>query len=152
MTDPASQYPTPEEFVERWEALPRPERLDTAERLLTSAEMAADCFMADHRGRLGSLELQRDAVRAALLEHAPLAVQHNSPAEIIRGLRAQRDLQRQRAERAEERTNGLQAALLQRDDQVADIIAAIDDWWQTAEEHGPERPLADAILKIARPA
>lgn len=103
MTDPASQYPTAEQFVERWEMLPYAERIATANRLLTGAAMAAECFMSDHTGRLADAIRQRNAVRAALLEHAPLAVQYNTPAEIIRGLRMQRDIQRERAEQAEER-------------------------------------------------
>ena len=101
MNQPAAQYPTAEEFVARWEQLPHAERIATAARLLTGAEMAAACFMADHARRLVLLQRDDYDLRAALLEHAPLAVQFNPPAEIIRGLRRQRDRQRERAERAE---------------------------------------------------
>lgn len=107
MNQPAAQYPTPDQFVERWETLTHQERIDIAYRLLAAAPMAADCFMADHRGRLGSLQDQLQAIRAALLEHAPLAVEFNSPAEIIRGLARQRDRQRERAEAAEARVTAL---------------------------------------------
>lgn len=107
MNQPAAQYPTAEEFVARWEQLPHAERLATAERMLTSASMAATCFMADHQGRMGSLQDQLHITRAALLEAAPLAVEFNTPAEIIRGLAMQRDRQRDRAEAAEARVTAL---------------------------------------------
>ena len=107
MNQPAAQYPTAEEFVARWEQLPHAERLATAERMLTSASMAAACFMADHKGRLSHLQDQHDAIRATLLELAPMAVEFNTPAEIIRGLAMQRDRQCDRAELAEARVTAL---------------------------------------------
>jgi hypothetical protein len=64
-------WPTPGQWIARWNAASPEERLDLATRTLEAAQTASDCFAADHMGRLEQVEhWRRQAVLASELEAA----------------------------------------------------------------------------------
>jgi hypothetical protein len=62
-------WPTPAQWIARWNAASAVERLDLATRALDAAHAASECFTADHKGRLAEAEhWQRQAALASEYE------------------------------------------------------------------------------------
>jgi hypothetical protein len=57
-------WPTPGQWIARWNSLSADERLDRAARILQFSQEASECFTADHKGRLEEAERWRRQFRS----------------------------------------------------------------------------------------
>lgn len=75
-------WPTPGQWIARWNAASADERLELAARALEAAQAASDCFTADHKGRLAEAEHWRRQAALASEYEAGLARQGLLPKSI----------------------------------------------------------------------